>query len=280
MSAELEFRGLRYRTAPGDGNSWFYLPGQPDVRRNASGTPQITVTDLGDEGYLVFVATWGGDAGDLEALREQIAGSLGKAPAQVVLAFAPISSPRCEALVGDGLGEYRTAATSATSGVPPYDAVFAVTLRAEQLASARAGLEGRSAFLALQYEAALLSTVTGSAILTASLRPLRSFLASRGGEHDALALLNEAVTRGLAEVTIDAPGPSTGLLTTTLYDRVLAEAARTLPNWLDRDAPEDLRVSVTLTQQVEEPVRAFSDIGSIVAGASTSAAPGGGHASD
>lgn len=265
----------------GDDRWWCYLPDRPDLRRDTEGAPQLTAVDAGASAYLLLTATWDAPAADLEALRQEVALRIAEpSPARIRLTFAPVSEPRCAVLVGDGAGSFETVATSATSGVPPYDAVFSLALSGDQLVAGRGAREGRTGLLAVEYVAGLPATVTGHATLTAATGPLTTWLRAHEHEQDLIDLLEEAVRQGLAAVTVEAPDPHVGELATTLYDRVLAEAARALPNWLDHQVPGDLRVSVTLEQQAEEPVRAFADIGSIVAGASTRAAPGGPHAAD
>src|SRR5262249_48967621 len=133
---------------------WFYLPGRPDVQRDTAGAPQLTIVDAGTVGYLVFTATWGASARDLESLRDQIAVRLSESSAaRVVLSFAPVSAPRCHALVGPGGGAFETVASSETSGIPPYDAVFNLALRGEHLESARGACQGRAGLLAVEYVA-------------------------------------------------------------------------------------------------------------------------------
>lgn len=281
MPSNFDFRGLHCTPVAGEERSWYYLPRQPDVRRDAMGAAQLTLVDTGVTAYLLFTATWAAPEEDLEALRQALVVRLGEhGPERIRLSFAPLGDVRCAVLVGDGTGSFETIAGSATSGLPPYDAVFNLVLTGSRTAAARGAAAGRTDLLALEFEANLGVPVAGSATLTASREKLRTLLLAGNGEGEPHQLLEEAVRLGLAAVTVDVPDPYVGLLATTLYDRVLAEAARALPNWLDHQAPGDLEVSVTLEEQVKEPVRALADIGSIVARASTRAAPGGLHAAD
>jgi hypothetical protein len=280
MYSGFDFRGLRCAPLAGDESSWQYLPLSPDLRRDADGVPQLTVVEAGETAHVLVTATWAAPEADLEALRDELAARLGQpSPARIQLAFVPVTEPRCALLAGDGSGSFETVATSATSGIAPYDAVFSLALRGDRLAAADAR-HGEPGLLALEYTARLPVTVTGSATLTARADRLAARLSSRPAASDLVPLLDEAVRDGLAVVTLDVPDQYLGALTTTLYDRVLAEAARALPNWLDDQRDGDLRISVSLEHLVYEPVRAFADIGSVVAGASTRAAAGGPHAAD
>jgi hypothetical protein len=49
----------------------------------------VTLHELGDEGYLMLTATWGGPEAELEALRSEIAARAATEPGPVRLAFAP-----------------------------------------------------------------------------------------------------------------------------------------------------------------------------------------------
>lgn len=240
------------------------------------------MVDLGTSGYLLFSAMWTVPDADLDALRREIAIRIDEPDVdRVRLSFASITAPRCHALIGDGSGAFQTVATSTTSGVPPYDAAFNLFLQNERLVHARAGLRGEAGFLALEYLADLQVLISAMATFRSIAIELLPWIRSQSADRrDLRQLLDEAVERGLAAVAIDAPDDQVGQIAINLYDRVLGQVARALPRWLEQDTAGDINVAVALDQHVNEPIRAFADIGAIVAMESARGFSGGQDAAD
>jgi hypothetical protein len=279
-AAWLDFHGIRYARSLLDPSTWEYLPRSATLRRDPAGRPSLTLIDLDTSGYLLLTATWGAPEDELAALRTEIATQNAvPSPDLVRLAFASVASPRCEALVGDGTGGFGVVASSATSGNPPYDALFNLTLREDQLAAARAATHGEQGRLAVEYQALLPAQVQATATFTAAGVALGDWIAAHGGGPDLIGLLDTAVQEGVARVRLDACEGDPGLITTDLYARLLDEVARTLSRH-DLAVLGDVTVTVTLDKRVTEPVTAFTDIGSIIAAEPGQAPSGGHHAAD
>jgi hypothetical protein len=277
MTAQFDFRGFRCVASPDDARSWEYLPYCADLRRDADDAPMLTIVELDSSAYLLFTAMWGACDNDLNALRCEIALRIGEPEPNVLrLSFAPITPPMCSALIGDGSGNFETVAKSTTAGMPPYDAVFNLSLRNERLVHVRAGLGGQAGFLAVEYRADLQLPVRAKATFRQVSIDLLSWIRSQQGSGRSLhQLLDEAVERGLASVEVDGSVDQVGQITAGLYDRVIDQVARSLPRWLAQDMASDINVAVTLDQHVNQPIRAFADIGTIVAVKSAQALSGG-----
>jgi hypothetical protein len=275
-----DFHGIQYARSLLEPGAWEYLPRSAALRRDPAGRPSLTLIDLDTAGYLLLTATWGAPEDELAALRTEIATQTGApSPDLVRLAFASVASPRCDALVGDGTGGFGVMASSATSGNPPYDALFNLTLRDDQLVAARAATAGQPGCLAVEYQALLPSPVRATATFTAAGVALGDWIAAGGGGPDLIGLLDTAVQEGVAEVRLDACDGDPGLVMSDLYARLLDEVARTLSRH-DPAVPGDTTVTVTLEKRVAEPVTAFADIGSIIAAEPGRAPSGGHHAAD
>jgi len=282
MQSGFEFRGLHCLPSPTEAQAYWFWPKQPDLRRDPTGRPMLTMVDLGASGYLVFTATWDASASHVEALRRELAMRHHEPDVgRIRLSFAPMASPRCHALIGDGGGSFQAVATSTTSGVPPYDAAFNLFLQNERLTQAKAGLRGERGFLGIEYLAELLMPVGAKAAFHALAGDLLPWLRSHAtGSQDIPRLLEQAVECGLAAVTIDVPDHQAGQLAGELYDRVLAEAGRVLPRWLEQAGPGDIHVAVTLDRNASEPVRAFTDVAGLVSTESVRFVTGGRDAAD
>lgn len=276
MPSSFEFRALRCVQSPRDPHAWTYLPLRADVQRNADGAPVLSLVEAGLSGYLLFAAVWAAPGDDLEALRREIAVRIGEPePYRVHMSFTPITAPRCNALVGDGSGAFQVLSTSTTSGFAPYNAAFNLPLRDAALAGAKAGLRGQSGFLAIEYLAEVPVAVSARAVFHSHAARLFPWIRSHTtGDGDLRHLLDEAVERGLATVIVDAPDDHLGQATIGLYERVMDEAARTLPRWLAQDASGAIGITAAADQQINEPIRVFADIGAIVVAESARAISG------
>jgi hypothetical protein len=268
-SSSLGVVGLRWFPDPSAPRRYYFLPAAPDLQRDSNRRPMITMLDVGPSGYLMFTATWSAPAGSVEALRREIAAdSHDSDPSGVVLSFAPLSSVLCRALLGDGTGAFQTIATSATSRVPPYDALFNLPVQDERLARVRSAMRGEPGFLAIEYAADLLVPSIGTGALRAEAGRLLPWLRTRsdsGKSHRAL--LEEAVELGLASVTVDAPERlAGGVLAEELFDRVLDQMAQLVPGWLAAEGPALIEVEATVERGAPHPVRSFADVGGIVSG--------------
>ena len=282
MQSTFDFRGLRCFASPRDPGACRYLPRRPDLQRGPDGRPLVTLIDMGTSGYLLFTARWAAPPEDLEALRRELAAREGRMePGRAVVSFAPVSSLRCDALMGDGSGAYDTVATSATSGMPPYDAAFNLFLQDERLARAKAALRGERGYLGIEYVADVHVPVNATAKFRARAADLLASL--RAGGLDASRLrevLEHAVRSGTATVTIDAPDPHASELAAELYDRVLARAAELLPPLLEQGAPGDFDISAALDKEARLPTSAFADVGALVSAEAMESDIGGQDAAD
>jgi hypothetical protein len=269
MPPSFSFLDLRCFADPSDARSYYFLPVTPGLRRDARQQPMITLLDLAASGNLMFTATWSAESGSVEALRREIAkGHHESDVSRIRLSFAALSSLECHALLGDGTGSFQTVATSQTSGVPPYDALFNLSLTTDHLTRVRNAMRGDQGFLAIEYVADLLVPFTAAATFRSEIAHLAPWLRTRTGGGSIRTLLEEAVEAGVATVTIDAPDSPGEDIAIELFNRVISQAAQVAPRLAAEDGAGDIDVHVTLERSARERVRAFADIGGIVAGGS------------
>jgi hypothetical protein len=270
MERRFTLLGCSCYVDPTDDRRYYFLPSAPDVRRDASGLPMITVVDVGSAGYVMFTATWTAPGASMDALKFQIANERGGPDAGPIrLSIALVSEPRCHALIGDGHGAFERIATSATSGVPPYDALFNVPVPQERLDHVKRAAKGERGFLAVEYAADLMVPAAAAAVFRSRSSDLLPWLRGRvGSDAPIQGLLEEAVGLGLATVTFDPPDCAGGAVSAELLDRILSQAAQAAPRWITEGDRGHFEVEATAEWDEREPVRAFADIGDIVAGGS------------
>lgn len=267
--ASFTFQQLRCFADPSDPRSYYFVPLTADLQRDSRQRPMITMLDTGSSGYVMFTATWAAPAATVDALRREIAaGHHDPDASRIRLSFAPVSSPQCHALLGDGTGSLQTIATSATSRMPPYDALFNVPIHQDRMAQVRSAMRGEAGFLAIEYVAELRVPASGTARFHADAAELIPWLRREQGSGKSMrALLEEAVELDLASVAVSVPERQ-GELAVELFDRVVAQAAQAAPRWMAEGGAGSLDVEAIVDRGSPEPIRACADIGRIVAGGS------------
>lgn len=279
MVPSFDFRGLHcYAPATEDG-AWTYLPAVADVQRGREGQPLLTFSEFDRSAYLLFAARWNAAACDVAALREELATRVPAAHASRLRA-ACLRETSCTVRAADGRGGFTSLGTSATSGMPPYDAVFNLYLNGEALEQVRAALRGDVGRLAIEYRGNRIAAACARARFSASGTSLGTYWRAHARDGNAAQVLEHAVADGAARIDVDAPDPFAGALAPELYRRVLERAAEIVPPLLEQAPGADVQALVSLEQEVDIPVRACADVGALVAAESLASLIGGHHASD
>lgn len=261
-----EFEGLLCYGKKSEKHSYYYVPLHADLERDNRGHPMFNLTAVGSVAYLMLTGVWRATDERLERLRYEIARKDEiSEPETISLSFAPVDTVRCDLLIGDGAEQFQVLATSSTSGIPPYSALFNVTLNQVQFTQAAAALQGRSGYLVIEYDASVITPVTASGrLISVSDRfvPwLREFSAT--GPAGLRAAIEEAVEDGMAVVQLSPPEDPTGNLVAKLYDRILTHASDMLPQLLatwDEDAHTDFEVAATVVEDVRQQLRPSADL--------------------
>lgn len=217
----------------------------------------------------MLTAVWRVPERSLAALRDEIARREAiDDPATLRLAPAPAQVSRCNLLLGNGAAQFQVVATSATSGMPPYSALFNLFLTEELFAAVVAVLNGIPQRLAVEYDLALLAPVKASARLIPLSSRLLPWLADYldSGPIGFRLAVQEAVDEGLAVIEMDLPEQAPEELVSDLYDRVLTRASELLPRlartWAG-DSLTELQVAVVLTVEASQPFHPRLDLASL-----------------
>ncbi len=152
-----EVQDVRCLQDPRNPERFFYLPAAPtsELAPNGSSTLLLFVSDK--SGILQLGAQWHVSESIFAALRTAIIAKHTWLEAEFIQ-FAPVPITLHEAVVllGDGsAGDSVPLASTASSGYPPYIAVFSIALNADQVARARAALSGRGHFLQVAYRGSM-----------------------------------------------------------------------------------------------------------------------------
>jgi hypothetical protein len=263
-----EFQGLWCFAQRSEQHAYYVVPVDADLDRDGHGRPLFNLIVAGSTRYAMFTAVWRAVDTTLSALREEIARREEIAdPSTIILSFAPVHTVKCDLLLGDGSGELQTIATSSTSGMPPYGALFNLNLTPEQFAGVAAAAHGRTGHLLIEYTAAVAVpiSVRGRLIpLSDAFVPwLREYVSV--GRAGFRAAIEEAIRDALATIHLDTPHPS-GTLVADVYERVLTRATYLLPRLIEasrEDATVSFEVAVEFNAEIDEICRPQLDLATV-----------------
>jgi hypothetical protein len=269
---QFEYDGLlcyRGRSDPFTGVfTYYYLPLRADVDRSDSGRPMVNLFGMGTTGYLMITAVWSAPDRAVEGLRLEI---LRRAqiedPATIYLVLAPVQVTVCNLLMGDGSELYQRIASSSTSGMPPFSALFNTALNEEQFHAAAAALNGNPKRLVIEYEASLITPLPASARLIPLSFRFVSWLQEHldSGPDGFRAAVQEAIEEGLASVQLDMPENAPDELISRLYDLVLTNAVEFLPRMLKADnitTITDVGIEVSVVEEMRQSLLPSVDLAS------------------
>jgi hypothetical protein len=142
---------VRWRVSARDADTVEYLPVGPSPVRLDTGRPAAMLLQGGGGFHLQLQAQWDPPAEALEALREARRRITGRSPRL----SPPMSLEVSEAVLetGEGRGAWREVQRVATSGYPPYGAVFAIGFDEADGALAAGALRGEPGRLAVRFPA-------------------------------------------------------------------------------------------------------------------------------
>jgi hypothetical protein len=127
-----------------------YLPVAPVLVRNPDGTPQASLLEGGDSGFLQLSTQLDAPAASIEEARVAVAKAHNVAPALIRM------KPAVKAVTGVSLelaqeGTWTEVHSVQSSGAPPWTAMLAVNLTAAARAIAAGALRGRTDCLRVTY---------------------------------------------------------------------------------------------------------------------------------
>lgn len=266
--------GLYCFASATDRHAWHYVPTQAQVQRNELGVPMVSLVETSVGVFLSFSALW---QADLDALRDAINLHLSPDGTPVRISFAPIEEPQCNVLLGNGDGTFKLLSSSTTSGYPPYQALFNLTLEPDALRPVHLGLDGRPGWLAVEYRAALPGVQRLRARLHFNAEDFLPWLRDRLPKGAASPeLIKEAVDLGLVEMAMAMDGAEAADLPPAYRAALLEAIASVLPGTVVQGSGD---IEVELDYPTSEDVSAFADLGVLVAEASHNRI-GGRHAAD
>ena len=224
--------------APGAERRFHFLPFAPAIARNPDGSDQVSLIDVGDMAFFQLATHWSVPEARLEAIRADIEAVIEDAP--VLLSFAPIEDVRAELFVGEGDAPL---ASAATSGMPPYAAMFSQQLEGDAKATVEAGLAGQRGRITVRYHAMLALSQSAEIAFSGEL-----------GSDVSVAALRTALDEGRAAFD----GAET---TQTQRDALIDQAITLLTSTEQPDASGRFSLMLSRAGRRFEPVHVAADLG-------------------
>jgi hypothetical protein len=181
-------------------------------------------------------------------------------------------------LLGDGSGNFSELHHSASSGFPPYSALFSLPLNPAQHTQVVAALNGREGFLHIRYQASLQATAEATGKLRGDVRRLTAQLQGSPAPvtmAEIEARLQQAVEDGSLQVAVEASDGSPPSLVERVRKLVLTQAAERLLHDIrgETSLPDaaQLEVTMSLSEPLAIALQRQTDVATWFGGASGSA---------
>jgi hypothetical protein len=146
-----------------DPGVWLYIPAAP-VAELAGGKPTVHLWASPASGILQLGADWTVRADALARVEAAVKRAVG-AGQPVRLQPAPAVVRQVSLEIAGDQGQPSVVAVSASSGFPPYRAIFRAALDAAKTSAVVAALNGRSGLVSVRYRVAVPLTATASEVV-------------------------------------------------------------------------------------------------------------------
>ena len=146
--------GARFWSAGDAAGTLYYLPAAPVAERDTQNRPTLMLLRAGPTAILQLGAHFDLSQAEQAAALAKIALKQ-PALANVRLQPAPVTVERADVALADPSGKLAEVKSTASSGFPPYAAVFSIMLSGDQAAQAAAAINGRSGLLFVEYSISL-----------------------------------------------------------------------------------------------------------------------------
>ncbi len=144
--------GLVYPAGEAEPDLFYYAPRAPGIASGGEGRRQFNLLAAGTVSFLQITGSWGLSAAGVAALKEELAGKLGRRAEALTLMPVPESVDGAALVMSDGADGETVLQQTKSSGVPPYHAAFNIMLDAAQVKTVQEALDGKRLLLALRYD--------------------------------------------------------------------------------------------------------------------------------
>lgn len=245
--------------------TWQYIAGRPtpELANNRRPTLQLFASPSG--GILQLGAQWTVSPASQEKLKKEIARRAGRAEAEILLQPAPASVKQVTVETGDGKGSLSAAATSGSSGFPPYNAIFRVPLDAGKKNAVVAALNGRTGFLVVRYHVGATLKISARAVMEGDVRQASETLTPSSGLELIAAWIESSIEKGQLTLTVKGIGADDASLLSKAREMVIDRFTLALQTRLahtDPLTPDEslLRVEALVSELAQRDLHREADV--------------------
>jgi hypothetical protein len=246
FAGSIEIDGVILYQAEDEPHTWLYLPGKPMPEMSGRGRPTLHLYVSPSGGILQLGAQWTVPPTTLDHLRSEIAQRSGQEEAEIRLQAALAAVNQATVEIGDGKGSSSAVATSASSGFPPFSAIFRASLDIEKKNAVVASLNGRAGFLTVRYQVNATSKVSAHATMKGDVSRTSEALTPSASWEQIIAWMNASVESGQISLTVEAIGNPGAALLSKAREMVVERFALALQKKLS--LPESVRANESLLQ--------------------------------
>ncbi|UVT19101.1 MAG: hypothetical protein H8K03_14965 [Nitrospira sp.] len=263
------FQGLFGYEDSDSPDTFYHVPGEPSPERDPQGKPTLSLLALGDTAILKLGAQWGPEEKTLDAFRRDIVDEFSTRRltlSTIRLIHSPITMRSADLVVTCENGRSELLQSVATSGFPPFMAIFNVRLNAVAKASVIRALHGSPYLLTVKYRGCFTSPLPLSASISGDARDEVRALRPSSTVAEARALVDRALASGQFTRTRHSPRGMPTSIENVVEEEVRMAAAKALGWLVQRQAtvadPEVLRFAVMIskTLNMELPFDITTDV--------------------
>ena len=156
-------------------------------------------------------------------------------------------------------------ASSASSGFPPYNAIFRVAVDTDKKNAVVAALNGRAGFLAVRYHAGATLKISARAVMVGDVRQASETLKSSSTLEEIAGWINASIEEGRLELTVKGIGGDDASLLSKAREMVIERFALALQTKLghsDPVAPDEslLRVEALVSELAQRDLNRGADV--------------------
>jgi hypothetical protein len=144
-----------------DPTAIYYVPGDPSPELGPNGEPTLMLFGSGGGAILQLGARWAASDAQLALLSADVQQKHPELQG-ARLVPAPVSVGQVVLSLGDGAGHWTPLGSSASSGYPPYNTIFHVSLDSSQRTMAIAAINGRTDCLRVEFQLSMPAEVAAT----------------------------------------------------------------------------------------------------------------------
>lgn len=262
-----DFDGLHCFQSPDDAELFYYVPGDPGPEVDAQNRPTLLMLVSSTGAILQLGAHWKAEADRLEALRNELVKRHPDIdPGAIRLSASAAAVQKVTVGLGDGSGRFEELQSSASSGFPPFTAIFNIRLTGEQKDRAIAALNGRSGFLRIAYLIRFTSDVSIEVVISGDVKADLEALSADATLEDCRARVSAGLDNGHLTQEVSENGPVPAEMKAkalTLAAEKAAEMLQSMVQQVTAPAPvsvSQLRVSAALSDTAVRSEERATDV--------------------